>query len=141
MYLAVKQQVKQLSKEDYRNLKKLSHIAKNLANEAIYNVRQCYFKEKRYLNYYENWKLLKQSSMNYKKLQTHMAQQVIQQVDYMFKSFFALLKLKKAGKYQQKVKIPKYLQKDGFTTLTITDFNFSKGKLKIPYSKEFISPP
>ena len=137
MYLAVKQQVKQLSKEDYRNLKKLSHIAKNLANEAIYNVRQCYFKEKRYLNYYENWKLLKQSSMNYKKLQTHMAQQVIQQVDYMFKSFFALLKLKKAGKYQQKVKIPKYLQKDGFTTLTITDFNFSKGKLKIPYSKEF----
>ena len=137
MYLAIKQQVKQLSKEDYRNLKKLSHIAKNLANEAIYNVRQCYFKEKRYLNYYENWKLLKQSSANYKKLQTHVAQQVIQQVDYMFKSFFALLKLKKAGKYQQKVKIPQYLQKDGFTTLTITDFNFTDNKLIIPYSREF----
>lgn len=43
MYLTIKQQVKQLSKEDYLNLKELSHIAKNLANEAIYNVRQYYF--------------------------------------------------------------------------------------------------
>ena len=76
MYLTVKQQVKQLSKEDYRNLKKLCHIAKNLANEAIYNVRQHYFREKRYLNYYANWNLLKNTSVNYKKLQTHVAQQV-----------------------------------------------------------------
>ena len=35
MYLTIKQQVKQLSKKDYRNLKYLSHIAKNLTNEAI----------------------------------------------------------------------------------------------------------
>ncbi|MBQ4400749.1 MAG: hypothetical protein II832_01125, partial [Synergistaceae bacterium] len=98
MYLTIKQQVKQLSKEDYRNIKKLCHIAKNLANEAIYNVRQCYFREKRYLNYYENWKLLKDNSVNYRKLQTHIAQQVIQQVDGMFQSFFALLRQKKAGK-------------------------------------------
>ena len=38
MYLTMKQQVKQLTKEDYKNLKLLSHIAKNLANEAIYNL-------------------------------------------------------------------------------------------------------
>ena len=73
MYLVLKQQIKQLSKKDYRNIKHLCHIAKNLANEAIYNVRQCYFREKRYLNYYENWKLLKNSSVNYRKLQTHVA--------------------------------------------------------------------
>ncbi len=36
MYLTMKQQVKQLTKEDYKNLRELSHIAKNLANEAIY---------------------------------------------------------------------------------------------------------
>lgn len=40
----MKQQVKQLSKEDYKNLRELCHIAKNLTNEAIYNVRQYYFK-------------------------------------------------------------------------------------------------
>ena len=40
MYLTVKQVLKHLSKEEYLSLKELSHIAKNLSNEAIYNVRQ-----------------------------------------------------------------------------------------------------
>ena len=43
MYLTVKQQVKHLSKKDYLALKELSHTAKNLANQAIYNIRQYYF--------------------------------------------------------------------------------------------------
>ena len=38
MYFTVKQQVKHLSKEDYKNIKQLCHTAKNLANEAIYNI-------------------------------------------------------------------------------------------------------
>ena len=45
MYLTIKQQVKHLSKEDYLTIKELCHTAKNLANEAIYNVRQYYFTE------------------------------------------------------------------------------------------------
>ena len=36
MYLTVKQQIKHLSKDDYRTIKELCHIAKNLTNEAIY---------------------------------------------------------------------------------------------------------
>lgn len=137
MYLALRQQVKQLSKKDYRTIMKLCHIAKNLANEAIYNVRQYYFREKRYLNYYENWNLLKVSSVNYRKLQTHVAEQVIMQVDAMFQSFFALLGLKKAGQYSQKVRMPKYFPKNGFIELTITDFNLKTGSLSIPYSRKF----
>ena len=137
MYLTIRQQIKLSSKKDYKTIKKLCHIAKNLANEAIYNVRQCFFTEKRYLNYYENWKLLKNSSVNYKKLQTHVAEQVIQQVDAMFKSFFALLDLKKQGRYSQEVKLPKYLPKDGFIALTITDFNLNKGTLLVPFSRVF----
>ena len=43
MYLTVKRQVKHLSKEDYRSIKELCHIAKNLPNQAIYNIRQHYF--------------------------------------------------------------------------------------------------
>ena len=38
MYLTVKQQVKHLSKKYYLAIKELCHIAKNLANEAIYNI-------------------------------------------------------------------------------------------------------
>ena len=43
MYLTVKQQLKHLSKTEYRTLKELSRAAKNLTNEALYNVRQHYF--------------------------------------------------------------------------------------------------
>ena len=47
MYLTLKQQVKPLSKKEFRILKYLCHIAKNLKNQAIYNVRQHYFKNKK----------------------------------------------------------------------------------------------
>ena len=47
MYLTVKQELKHLTKQEYLSLRKLSHIAKNLTNEAIYNVRQYYFNEER----------------------------------------------------------------------------------------------
>ena len=70
MYLTVKQQVKHLSKEDYKTLRDLCHIAKNLANQAIYNVRQYYFTEGEYLNYQKNYALLK-SADNYKTLNSN----------------------------------------------------------------------
>ena len=61
MYLTLKQQVKHLNKKEFRDLKYLSHIAKNLTNEAIYNIRQYYFNKKKYLSYNENYKILKDS--------------------------------------------------------------------------------
>ena len=59
MYLTIKQQVKHLSKEDYLTIKELCHTAKNLANEAIYNVRQYYFTEGEFLKYEKNYTLLR----------------------------------------------------------------------------------
>ena len=55
MYLTVKQQVKHLSKEEYYILRELCHTAKNLANEAIYHIRQYYFTEGEYLNYEKDY--------------------------------------------------------------------------------------
>ena len=137
MYLTLKQQVKYLSKEDFRNLKYLSHIAKNLTNEAIYNSRQYYFNEKKYLSYNENYKILK-NSQNYKKLNSNMAQQILKEVDGSFKSFFALLKLAKNGQYNFKdIKLPKYLAKDGFTTLVIGFIRLKDDTLTVPYSNSF----
>ena len=46
MYLTLKQQVKHLSKKEFRNLKYLCHITKNLKNQAIYNVRNTILKIK-----------------------------------------------------------------------------------------------
>lgn len=136
MYLTLKQQVKHLSKKEFRNLKYLCHIAKNLKNQAIYNVRQHYFKNKKYLSYNENYKMLKNSE-NYKKLNSNMAQQILKEVDESFKSFFALLKLAKNGQYNGKVKLPNYLDKDGFTTLVIGFVRLKDDMLIVPYSNSF----
>ena len=137
MYLTLKQQVKHLSKKEFRNLKYLSHIAKNLTNEAIYNIRQYYFNKKKYLSYNENYKMLKNSE-NYKKLNSNMAQQILKEVDESFKSFFALLKFAKNGQYDnKKIKLPKYLAKDGFTTLVIGFVRLKDDILIVPYSNSF----
>jgi len=136
MYLTLKQQVKHLSKKEFRNLKYLSHIAKNLTNEAIYNIRQYYFNKKKYLSYNENYKMLKNSE-NYKKLNSNMAQQILKEVDGSFKSFFGLLKLAKNRKYNGKIKLPKYLAKDGFTTLVIGFVRLKDDILIVPYSNSF----
>lgn len=137
MYLTVKQQVKHFSKEDYLTIKELCHIAKNLENEAIYNIRQYFFIEGKYLSYEKNYVLLK-SSENYKLLNSNMAQQILKEVDGNFKSFFGLLKLAKKGKYSFKsIKLPKYLPKDGFTTLVIGFVRLNGNKLILPYSNTY----
>ena len=137
MYLTIKQQVKHLSKEDYKTIKELSHIAKNLTNEAIYNVRQYYFTEGEFLKYEKNYTLLK-NSLNYKDLNSNMAQQILKEVDGSFKSFFGLLKLAKQGKYAFKdCRLPHYLPKDGYTTLVIGFVRLKGNKLILPFSNSF----
>ncbi len=137
MYLTVKQQVKRLSKEDYITIRELCHTAKNLANEAIYNVRQYYFTEGEFLKYEKNYTLLK-NSPNYKALNSNMAQQILKEVDGSFKSFFSLLKLVKQGKYAfTGCKLPHYLPKDGYTTLIIGFVRLNGNKLILPFSNSF----
>ena len=137
MYLTVKQQLKHLSKSEYFSFRELSHTAKNLYNQAVYNIRQFYFQEKKYLNYQNNYAVLK-TSKNYKLLNSNMAQQILKEVDGSFKSFFGLLKLAKKRKYNFKdIKLPKYLPKNSFTTLVIGFVRINKDTLIIPYSNSF----
>ena len=136
MYLTVKQQLKHLSKEEYLSLRELSHTAKNLYNQAVYNIRQYYFQEKKYLSYQNNYAVLK-TSENYKLLNSNMAQQILKEVDGSFKSFFNLLKKKNKGMYNAKVKLPNYLPKNSFTTLVIGFVRLNEDTLVIPYSNSF----
>ena len=136
MYLTVKQQLKHLSKEEYLSLRELSHTAKNLYNQAVYNVRQYYFQENKYLNYQKNNSLLKNSE-NYKTLNSNMSQQILKEVDGSFKSFFSLLKKKNKGEYKEKIKLPSYLPKNSSTTLVIGFVRLNEDTLVIPYSNSF----
>ena len=118
-------------------IKELCHIAKNLTNQAIYNVRQYYFTEGEYLNYEKNYHLLKTSD-NYKILNANMAQQILKEVDGSFKSFFGLLKLAKRGKYAFKdCKLPHYLPKNGYATLVIGLIRLRGNKLTLPFSNTY----
>lgn len=137
MYLTIKQQVKHLSKQDYIALRELCHAAKNLTNQALYNVRQHYFNEKSFLKYEVNYHRLKDSP-HYKTLNSNMAQQILKEVDGSFKSFLGLLKLIKQGKYDAaKVHIPHYLPKDGFATLVIGFVRLEGDTLLVPFSNRY----
>ena len=137
MYLTIKQQVKHLTKEEYNILRELCRISKNLTNQAIYNIRQHYFQEKQYLSYESNYHELK-GCQNYKLLNSNMAQQTLKNVDSMFKSFFALIKIAKQGKYNFKnIRLPSYLSKNGYANLVIAEFKVKDSILTIPYSNTF----
>ena len=137
MYLVIKQQVKHLTKEEYNILRELSRIAKNLTNQAIYNIRQHYFQEKQYLRYEANYHEMKYLE-NYKLLNANIAQQTLKDVDIMFKSFFALIKLAKQGKYDFKhIKLPSYLPKNSYSNIAISQIRIKNSILTIPYSNTF----
>ena len=137
MYLTIKQQVKHLTKEEYNILRELCRIAKNLTNQTIYNVRQHYFQEKQYLRYEANCYEMKYYE-NYKLLNSNMAQQTLKNVDQMFKSFFALIKMAKQGKYNFKhIRMPRYLPKNGYANLIIAQIRIKNNILTIPFSNAF----
>ena len=112
-YGVVKQQITKKNLNIYNLFKELNHISKNLYNQALYSIRQEFFNNKKYLNYYDLDKLLKNDE-NYKLLQAICSQQTLKIVDQNFKSFFSLLKMKKQGKITKKVNIPRYLDKEGY---------------------------
>jgi len=66
-----------------------------------------------------------------------MSQQILKEVDGNFKSFFGLLKLAEKGQYNKKINIPKYLEKDSFTTLIIGFVRLKENILIMPYSNTY----
>ena len=67
-----------------------------------------------------------------------MAQQILKEVDGSFKSFFGLLKESKQGKHALKdCRLPRYLPKDGYTTLVVGFVRLKGNKLILPYSNSF----
>lgn len=138
MYLTQSNQIRGLSKEQYEILKEMCWISKNLYNVALYNIRQYYFTEKKFLNYESNYHVCKAND-NYGMLQAGISQQTLKIADRSFKSFFNLIKKAKTGEYRfQDIRIPKYLDKDDLFVLVLSTnaINIKKGYLTIPFSRE-----
>ena len=97
----------------YDTFDDLCFKAKNLYNAALYKFRQSYFDETtKTLGWMEINTLFSQSRQeDFVSLQSKVANSVIKMLGSNISSFFGLLKLKKEGKYNKKVKLPKYLHK------------------------------
>lgn len=144
MQLVEKQIIKRTDKR-YKELLSLCHLSKNLYNTVLYTIRQHWFDtvkddtiKKKFLNYYDVWNILKKDNADYKALEYHSAQLVIKQVEANFSSFFSLLKLKQQGKYQKKVKLPSYLDKEGYNVISFNQFkkkDLKNGIVCLPKSK------
>ena len=105
MYLVEKHIIKK-THSFYNECDELCFKSKNIYNQALYNVRQFYFENKKYLNYESNYHITKEQEC-YGFLPTKVFCQILKLVDKNFKSFFSLLKNKNI-----KNKIPKYLDKE-----------------------------
>ena len=101
MYLVQSNVMRGLTKQQYRMLGEMCIYANNLYNVALYNIRQYYFENKKYLRYEENYHQCKLNE-NYKLLQAGVSQQILKVADRSFKSFFSLIKKAKDGEYNYK---------------------------------------
>lgn len=139
MYLTQSNVIRKLSKEEYAMLREMCRYSNNLYNVALYNIRQYYFQEKKFLRYEENYHVCK-TNENYGLLQAGVSQQTLKVVDRSFKSFFNLIKKAKSGEYRfQDIKMPHYREKGGLFNLVLSTnaINIKDGFLTVPVSREF----
>ncbi len=137
MYLTQKNKIRNLSTQEFIALRKLCRLTKNMYNVGLYSARQFYFAEGEYLRYESNYHYCKNNE-NYQLLQTDIAQQTLKVVDRSFKSFFNLIQKKCEGNYRfEQIRIPKYLNKQGYFPLIIPRIKVKNGYFNIPMSPKF----
>ncbi|GGA57296.1 hypothetical protein [Okeania sp. KiyG1] len=106
-------------------------------NVGLYSVRQFYFSKGGYLRYESNYHYCKDNE-NYQLLQTDIAQQILKVVDRSFKSFFNLIQKAKESLYRfEQIRMPRYLNKEGYFPLIIPRIRVKDGYFNIPMSRKF----
>ena len=103
--------VMRLGKGQYKLVRSLCRYSKNLYNQGLYNTRQEFFDNNRFLQYQENYHLCKESE-NYKMLQAATAQQSLKFVERGMRSFLGLMKLYMNGDLPERPSLPHYLPKE-----------------------------
>ena len=100
------------SDPEYSEMDEICFKSKNLYNATLYAVRQSFIKNNEYLNYNRINKIFtEENNIDYRALPAKVAKHIQMLVDFAMKSFFTLIKKKKKGEYDKKVRLPKYLDK------------------------------
>ncbi len=108
MYATQKNQLRRLSKQEFKALVALTRLSKNLFNVALYECRQYFFAERKRLTYESNYHICKFNE-NYRLLNTDIAQQTMKVVDRSMRSFLGLLKAISIGRCDLRPQLPRYL--------------------------------
>ena len=123
----VRQIIYKRSDPEYNEMDEICFKSKNLYNATLYAVRQSFIKNGEYLNYYKINKIFtKENNIDYRALPAKVSKYTQMFVDFAMKSFFALVKKKKKGEYDRKVRLPKYLDK-------------TKGRMTAHYERRALS--
>lgn len=98
--------------EKFKECDLLAFKSKNVYNATLYEVRQHYFRAKKYKNYYDMWRLFTDTNNeDYRSLPNKVSKATMRTVDNNFKSFFKLKTKKDKREYDKPVNIPDYLPK------------------------------
>ena len=123
----VRQIIYKRSDPEYNEMDELCFKSKNLYNATLYAVRQSFIKNDEYLNYYRINKIFtEENNVDYRALPAKVSKYTQMLVDFAMKSFFALVRKKKKGEYDRKVRLPKYLDK-------------TKGRMTVHYERRALS--
>lgn len=134
MKLKIEKHVINENHQFFNECQQLTSLSKNLYNATLYCVRQQFIFNKQYLSYNEvNRKFTHRNQYDYRQLPSKVAKHTQRLVDKNMKSFFALLKLKRAGRYDKPIKIPKYLPKNGLQVI-----HYEKGALSFKKKTGYI---
>ena len=118
----------------YKDLDNLCFLSKNLYNQALYRIRQQFFEDKTFKNYYEvNKELHDENQIDYRALPANTSQETLKLVNQNYSSFFKSLQ-----KHIKGVKIPSYLDKTKgrqivvYNHMTLPSGLLEKGIIKLP---------
>ena len=102
------------SNPQYQRLLEFCHLAKNLYNASLYDVRQHYFETKKHKTWQtQRVEFVRDNNPDYRALPAKISGEVLKSVSKNYSSFFVL------RKKSLPARIPKYLKKDGVTTLPV----------------------
>ena len=120
----------------YKELDHLCFLSKNLYNQALYRIRQQFFNDKTFKNYYDlNRELHDENQIDYRALPANTSQETLKLVNQNYSSFFKSLQ-----KGIKSARIPGYLDKTKgrqivvYNHMTLPSNLLEKGIVKLPKS-------
>lgn len=114
--IVVERQIVKEKDKRYQELDEICFLSKNLYNATLYRVRQHFFETGTYLNYHAvNKEFTDKNQDDYRALPAKVSKMTQMLVEQAFQSFF-----QKRKKGDRKVKIPKYLPKNGRQVVNYT---------------------